>query len=913
MDNLDKLTIPDEYIAHYFDQLKSDLSTQNIQLSKVGFAGFMFNLLGNTQFDIKSYYEHLFKEAFPITAMDDKNLGYHSDTFGYVPALGQYSKLRGDLELNLDSLPILLGNIAKREVHFKNVELDIEGIIFTLASKYVAVLKKSGNNVTGHVEILTAEGKQKLIPFQLADPTFPIYDFNQYQLDTTTFTSPDYIFGTSYSYSIDIGEDDYVTQIEVEVEGEKYDTSRNKSFAGPDEQVVFYEITPDNRLLIELGSGINGKYIPGAIINIIVYKTKGSLGNIGSQQLKVTSGDIQIFDYADDNTLITQLINPTGISNVLSADIESGYNGKDPLKGKALRDELIKYIQSRNNLTSETDYRQILDNYFDDYEVIFKKMKMCENVFYVYQFFKDRYQNPVKTITKNVLETDFVSSMVGNSIYYPEFELEGETFLSPFLYIYDSLFNVYNGHIVKKAPTFYSTGITIVDPNDLDIPPLVFIQLECNVNTTTIVIKSYQDISENKFTLNIPTLNMADIILSPSIEENTLEYVYDGIFIDIVDITIDVYDIYDIHKFGILFEEVQQVVDISGLLKLKTYTKTDGNKYVVNTSLIHKDTYLGDEEYYIDKIINVLGEVDIDSNRMISDEIQVRLLNTYNVDANYLRKITSQHHNISDIEVTHVTLRADSGGDLGGTYFELNSINNQFYVWFDVDGNSNDPRPDLDNDFSAKKEEIKCTISSNSTIGEVRFAVQDTLNNYQLGSIFKATSEDMIDGVLSVWTVEGGTVKNIRDPDPTSNNPNLPTGFTYAIVGVGKDIGLKFPLKLKVELAVDKQTIISNNIPLSTELEEVRTELAMFLYEEKTKIYLKFYSSEIVDILHNRIWIKSAKAYITDVDGKMVEDSNIEILPYYTIEEDLQKEELLDYTPMLWWFDLNNIDIVYTI
>jgi hypothetical protein len=920
MDNLDKLTIPEEFVTHYYEQLKSDLATQNIQLSKVGFAGFMFNLLGNTQFDVKTYYEYLFKEAFPITALDNKNLGYHSDVFGYVPALGQYSKLFGNLELNIDALPMLLGHVAKREINFSKVKLDVGGLMFTLAADYKVVLKKSGSNVVGHVEIITVEGKQKLIPFQMADPVFAIYDFNQYELETTTFVSPDYVFGTSYSYSVSIPDDDYVTRIDVDVSGESYDTSRNKSFAGPDDKVIFYEITPDNKLNIDLGSGINGKYIPGETVKITVYMTKGDLGNIGSQQLKVSSGDIHIFDYASDGTVVAQLVNPASVNAVLTVNIERGDGGKDPLQGKELRDELIKYIQSRDNLCSETDYRYILDDYFDDYEVLFKKMKMCENVFYVYQFFKDRYKNPIYTTSLSILETDFTSTMIDNNIYYPEFEVDGELFVSPFLFIYDPLFNVYNGHIVKKEPVFYSTSVSLVDPDDLETPPLVFLQLEYNVNTTTILIKSYQDIAAFKFTLNIPTLEMNDIILSPSVEENTLEYIHSGILTDIVDITIEIYDILDIHRFSILFEEVQQVVDISDLLKLKTYTKKDLERYIVNVSLIHKDTYFADEEYYLNKIIRILSEVDIDQNRMISDEVQVRLLNTYNIEANYLRKITAQHHNISEVEVTEMTVRADINGDLGGTYFELNSIDDQFYVWFSIEGeDNNDPRPDLDDDFRAKKEEIICTINKDSDINTVRSAVISALNEYSNGSIFKAYDNDscqqivLADGVLRVETLEGGAVKDIRDPDPTSNNPNLPTGFTYEIIGLGVDIGLKFPFTLKVELAADKQTIITNNIALSTELEDVKLELAKFLFEEKTRIYQKFYSSEIVDILHNRVWIKSAKAYLTDIDGKMVPDSNIEILPIDTITEDLEKEELLDYTPILFWWDLNNIDLSYTI
>ena len=103
MDNFNNLTTPEEFIGHYFDQLRTDLATQNIQLSKVGFAGYMLNLLGNTQYDAKTYYDNLFKEAFPITALDDKNLGYHGNVFGYTPALADYAIIDGTFEYSLDA------------------------------------------------------------------------------------------------------------------------------------------------------------------------------------------------------------------------------------------------------------------------------------------------------------------------------------------------------------------------------------------------------------------------------------------------------------------------------------------------------------------------------------------------------------------------------------------------------------------------------------------------------------------------------------------------------------------------------------------------------------------------------------------------------------------------------------------
>ncbi|MBC8427480.1 MAG: hypothetical protein H8D97_01170, partial [Proteobacteria bacterium] len=290
MDNLNNLTTPDEFITHYFNQLKEELDTQNIQLSKVGFAGYFLNLLGNTQFDTKGYYDHLFKEAFPITAQDDKNLGYHSDVFGYIPALATYAKLEGTFNFNLEVLPILLGNVVKREITIQKVSLSIEELKYTLDADYSIILKKSNNLVIGHTELKTLDGKQKVIPFQVTDPTVKVYDLNQYVKDRISYVATDYVFGTHYAYTIDIDVADFVTKVDVIVDGIEFELSRNKSFAGPDNNVVFYEINLDNQLTLELGSGLHGTYSPGAKVEVTIYRTKGAAGNIGSQRSDLFKG-----------------------------------------------------------------------------------------------------------------------------------------------------------------------------------------------------------------------------------------------------------------------------------------------------------------------------------------------------------------------------------------------------------------------------------------------------------------------------------------------------------------------------------------------------------------------------------------------------------------------------------------------
>lgn len=72
--NLSKLT-PEEFVSFYMKALKNELGVYSLQANKVGFLGFLLNILGNVTYDAKVYKDFLFNEAFPATAQqDDKKM-----------------------------------------------------------------------------------------------------------------------------------------------------------------------------------------------------------------------------------------------------------------------------------------------------------------------------------------------------------------------------------------------------------------------------------------------------------------------------------------------------------------------------------------------------------------------------------------------------------------------------------------------------------------------------------------------------------------------------------------------------------------------------------------------------------------------------------------------------------------------
>jgi hypothetical protein len=898
MDNLNNLVTPDDYISFYYNELKKEFDSQNIQLSKVGFVGFLFNLLGNTQYDVKHYYDNLFKEAFPITSLNNKNLKYHGNVFGYSAELGKYSTLSGVFKFNLESLPALYPDIVKREIILENIKVQIDELEYNLISKYRLVLNQINGSISGFGEITFSDGKQKLIPIQYLDINLPIYELNQYKVETITFVSPNYVYRTFYSYPIKIDDGEFLTNLDVGIiinnQKQSFAAQTDKNKYSSSDQVIFYEVTPDNYLNIELGSGENGVYIPNTKVYITKYTTKGTLGNIGSKSTTNITGDINIIDY-DINNNSTEQFNPIQLNQLITTNIDKGYGGKDPLSGENLRNDLISYIQSRNNFCSETDYRYILKDYFDDFEILFKKSKLQENIFYIYLYLKDRFNNPVYSITSTVSEQQFILNKFGNNIFYPEFEIETEQFISPFLYIYDPILNIYNGYIVKKNPVFYSSSISNVITTS-ENPPIIFLELAYNQNNTIIYLKSYQDLTNYNFDFTSIDLKIQDqLLVRSNIDNSIFSIIIPGIIKDKIDIEISVYPTStNVELFKIKFTDVKQVEDFSDLIKLKTFTKPDGIKYILNLSLIHKETFLSDENYYLDKLINTFSNININNNRMISDEISIKLLNTFNVNGENLRKITLQNHNLNSREVTELNVIKDTNGNLSGKYFTLSSLDVDYYLWFYIDElNSQDPN-------LVNKIGIKCEIEKNNSIEFVRSAIVTTLN---LVNAFSSEIDLIDNDTLKIYNTEGGVLKNHLNVGNT--------GFNSLILQYGDNVSLKFPLKLKIDIIADKLVVVSNGINMNSEIDKIKVSIAEYLLKDKTKIYQRFYSSEIIDMLQSKPFVKYVSCTITDKSDSVIPGSNIEIYPYYDIEKKLDKYQLLDFSPHLFWWDVNNLIVNY--
>jgi len=534
-----------EFIDHYYSQLVTQFSSNNFKLVKTGFIGYILNVLGNTQYDIKQYYDGLFNEAFPITSVDETNLEFHSALHGYIRTLATSATIMdGHITLDLTMLPTTRPGLTARVVTFGSssavtgstlpIGIDVSGNLYTVNALYNVRARLSGSTIIAYDAEIISPADQKNIGISLPSPVLPIVAGYQYYSKNTSQTVPYYVPTTFHSIDIQLSSTDMISRISVSVLDSNtglssvFNVDTNKTRYGPTDNVVFYTILPNNVLRVQLGSGVIGSYIPS-----------GSTINIGLQLTSGVNGNVSISDHANTNIINTQSNNNTSTStNIVSSqlfansvyvidtygtqtttsviditrfltptvNISSG--GTDILTGETLRASLETYIQSHTHLISELDYNNYLKNMYSQYYVAFKKTLLSSNTIYAYLPLYDRYNIPYKcsTLTESLSTFDKVSytqPLTGISvIHHPTVVSNGVTMISPFYYKYDTLFRSYDGYFLENSSIFYYSSIKSTDVSGLAVItnlPYIHATFKYVHNTispfTIISISSYEDLS----------------------------------------------------------------------------------------------------------------------------------------------------------------------------------------------------------------------------------------------------------------------------------------------------------------------------------------------------------------------------------------------------------------------------------
>lgn len=631
---------PIDYSNYYYEKLKSELNVTNINLNKLGFIGFFIDLLANTQYDVKFYYDYLFTESFPITAREDQNLYYHAQVYGYEPKLASPSILNAQIRFNSDGILNNLTKVKKREIVIEDIKFSFDDIEFLMMSKYKLYVNYKSDGVYDTILEYTNDNEYKKQALKFSNLYVPLVGVKQVNVQKYNYQIPIYPYG-SY-YILDIPLDDYLSDITLEVK-ERYSDefilfrkSISKLNIKANDNVYFYKILADNILRLEFGSGINGKYIPESSINILITLTKGEKGNIGSilNFNKFKSYKITYLDYGFDNQLIDYY--DVEIDNVISEiKIKNSEGGVDADSGIIFKNNLLDYIQTRNNLISELDYKKILKKRFPNSDILFKKVNIVENIIYVYNYLLNRFKQPYYTTTQSILKTEFIKNLL-----LPEFLINGKSFISPFYFEYNSKLNSYDGYIFRDELIVYPNLFPISNNLNQTLRSEYF-----NINNTYLYVIYIN--GKTRFILKNDYINETHItvIKCTTLGINTRfekYYDYDGFIKDPSNIIITI--ITPNYEFTFYFYDVQNVFYCNEYLRLKEYRSIKNDVYIVNVPLIDKMMYITNKR---DINVMFLSMFDIlKNNRMISDDVQVRFCNTYFVPKNIVSKITKQKHDI---------------------------------------------------------------------------------------------------------------------------------------------------------------------------------------------------------------------------------------------------------------------------
>jgi len=700
MQNLNELSTPEEFIKHYYNQLKLDLNSVDLQISKVGLIGYMLNLMGNLQYDIKQYYNYLFNEAFPVSAIDNANLIEHSTLFGFNYDLAVPATLNGSIKFNLDALLLPTVNIIKREIHLNSASFNINGMQYVMDSKYVIIMTKTNSIMNWFIQVTNSNGEKTNFPVTYSNAYAAIIDFNQYKQFTEIFSVPLYKFNSFYPIKIKIPDVQDVCSINVRVQEvgndyeQDFEIKNIKNFSESNDTHVFYRIYETEQgktLLIELGSGVHGKYIPRSTITIIVKTTYGEKGNIGIHNIKTEiSNDVTIFDYYSNIDMNEIRLNSR---DFIGLEIINGSGGRNILKQEKLRDSLIEYVQNRDNLISETDYRQIVGKIFEYYTVMFKKSTLHENIIYIYIDILDKYLNPIYTNTKVISYDEFTSNLNPSYIIRNEYNVLETYIVNPIIiddnrqlicpFIFKKVKNIssFSALLLKHNYSQYYTSIIENDIYKLlatsigstlyrissynKVLPLIYLEIKLemeNISDTESVchtifsIKSTSDISNYIFKLTISNLGIYDEIMT--FEEGSsisTYYIHTGLTSEVFTATVNVYDMISyttenepfvlkdilVNILDLKFENVQYLLNLEDILRLKTIIykneRAETEHLLMSVPLIDKEQYDDNKDYIVNTLYTRLKGLNINNVRLITDDPQIRFLNSNYISKDYLK------------------------------------------------------------------------------------------------------------------------------------------------------------------------------------------------------------------------------------------------------------------------------------
>ena len=386
----------------------------------------------------------------------------------------------------------------------------------------------------------------------------------------------------------------------------------------------------------------------------------------------------------------------------------------------------------------------------------------------------------------------------------------------------------------------------------------------------------------------------------------------------------------------------------------------NNNNYLVDVPVMLKSDFEANTLFYLDKIKDFIDTFNFEDNRMVSDNLEFRMLNTDKISSYILLNSIIQgknlYKNMNYIDNVNVIAIGDNpdtvpGNNeawiINGTPVDIVSTN--------IDGSSLDIYGDLgyagllnapdnstktnysitlDGDYTEKIKSghiirIKDCVTNNIN-GEYHVVSSELLDNnqtiiYVLEKIEKSSTEGQVyyatyepwrilgPDNLAIYklTTKSWEVQKINVNDiVTVSQPNYDT-YYYTKNYKYQEYVLRLPLKMILNIIANKNYVIQNSIDLEEQRNMIKLQVARYLQLFNTGTDIVYYPAQIIDfVLMERPWIKSVIVINTDSSEEPFELINgLEALPENEIRDNIStsKMDILKYTSSYYYWDVDNI------
>lgn len=948
---------PQEFIDYYGTNLKDELALYDIQINKLGFIGFLLNLLGHTSYDAKQYYDSLFKESFIATAQDTENLYFHAATYGYLPTFATPATADGVIVFDFASLPKKQSNVVRREVtlgsDIEDIIFKIEGYPFISSSKYKFVELDDQYFVT----ITSEAGQVQQIPFATSEIRAPFQNFEQFTTEQFDVSLPNYDFGSYYPYIIEIDEG-HIADIKVEIRPkgtalyEQYNVNYVKYFEESFSKTVFLRKLTSQKFVIEFGSGVRGAYVPSSDVRVQVKITRGSKGNITKSGLIGPDGNITVLNYLQDGTNSSYSISAGKLTKV---DFNYSADGVDPLSGDDLRNDVIAHIQSYDMLVDETDFINIASKYMSDFRFLFKKSNVQDNIFYLCRSFRNKYQAVVHTenLTFRIIEPDAV---VNDTDITEVIEQDGSIEPEQYQYLVVPSDNFNNGvEGTSKLVDLTGTWALVTEYmglvldsdigactegayNAVEVGDWIYSNLNTSDDRLQIVEKIYDGSEYSvRFSTTHGQANASDhfYVASPSVElswpdvANVQKYIVyrkkdsDATythFIETVETTIK--------DTGQLFKEVTYPLSSElvyfPIFKIEDKVMLSPFLYKYNSFMNWYDgfllydafsVYFSESTSYITNFdiptlyffieydyLNKKSYIRLKSNQDISAyefTLSINELSVYNENMTLLDNTTFQYEYSVESGILWESFRISINAFQSGQRV-FSGISNSVSQVYDI----SDELVLLNFDHIVYVtpgviDYIDPYILNIPLIDRDAFLEDDM---YYLDKCKQFIYDADIKGKRMVSdNLQFRFLNTIKMSAFFAEN-FLVQAYTHDII---------FPLKVSIEIICNQRMVVNQKINLTEKRDEFLILVADWLQKAHTSPDIKFYNSQIVDLIHtDRPWIKSVEVTVHDYNDTLITDG-IETLSDYDGLQKIKdnKIDVVRYAPWLFYWDVDNIEI----